>query len=99
MPFLLCCPRDGVHSLGPTWQCREDEYVRDLHLHGSATHNRGKMEERESALKESHPLTPVVHALWLVKFCLVVYTCALEDGHALGCGEVGHLGGMVKGGS
>ena len=47
-------PQDGIHSRGNTWPRREDEYVRDLGLHGSATETRAEkeVEERESAFKE-----------------------------------------------
>ena len=44
------------HGRGDTLPHREDEYVRDLRLHGSATSTREEreMEVRESTLKESH---------------------------------------------
>ena len=78
MPFPLCCPRDGVQGLGPTWPrraARTSTYVICVSTAARPTIEE-KMEGRESALKESHPSTPVVHALRRVKFCLVVYTCA-----------------------
>ena len=55
IPFPFCCPRDGVHDGGDTWPLYEDEYVRDLRLHGGASHTREEKEggEREIVLKES----------------------------------------------
>ena len=55
-PTPLRCAWDGAHGQDYYWLRREDEYVRDLRLHGSATHTRAENEVgvRESPLKESH---------------------------------------------
>ena len=54
--FPLRCPWDGAHVRGDNWPPHEDEYVRDLRLHGSATKIRAEKEAGvvESAMKDSH---------------------------------------------